>query len=68
MATKDRTAALSPGRVVLTIDGAEVPLVMNPKEFGTGSFGFHAQGKLDGQEGRRYQVSAQAIVIGSKPA
>ena len=67
MASKARTEALEPGRVVLTIDGAEVPLTMTPKEFASGSYGYFAQGKVDGQDGRRFQVGINATVIGSKP-
>lgn len=50
----------------LTLDGATVSPTMLAKEFSTGSKGFSWQGKVDGQDGRRYQVNVQAILIGSK--
>ena len=36
-----------------------------PKNFKTGSRGFHAQGKLE-IDGKRYQVQVQLVEIGSK--
>ncbi|MBM3128428.1 MAG: hypothetical protein FJ009_07290 [Chloroflexi bacterium] len=41
-------------------------LTANPKEFKTGSRGFHGQGKIE-IEGKRYQVQIQLVEIGSKP-
>lgn len=40
-------------------------LVMNEKQFRTGSKGFYAQGKMSIGE-RRYQVQCQMVEIGSK--
>lgn len=40
-------------------------LTANPKEFKTGSRGFHGQGKIE-IEGKRYQVQIQLVEIGSK--
>ncbi len=40
-------------------------LIANPKEFKTGSRGFHGQGKIE-IDGRRYQVQVQLVEIGSK--
>jgi hypothetical protein len=41
-------------------------LVLNPKQFSTGSTGFYGSGKLD-IDGKRHQVMVQAVEIGSKP-
>lgn len=41
-------------------------LTAHPKEFKTGSRGFHGQGKIE-LEGKRYQVQIQLVEIGSKP-
>jgi hypothetical protein len=38
---------------------------LEPKEFSTGSRGFHATGKIT-VDGIRYQAQAQAVLIGSK--
>mgnify|MGYP001566704830 FL=1 len=41
-------------------------LVANDKEFASGSRGFFGQGKME-IDGKRYQVQAQLVEIGSKP-
>jgi len=50
---------------VLEIEGVKMTLVLNPKEFRTGSRGYFAQGKFE-VKGKRYQVQVQAVEIGSK--
>ena len=68
MATQDRTAVLPAGaRIMLVVDGAEVAFNLVAREFSTGSIGYHTQGKLEGETGRRYQLNVTATLIGSKP-
>lgn len=50
----------------LTLDGASITPTLNPRRFSTGSAGYSWQGKVEGADGRRYQVSVQAVLIGSK--
>lgn len=38
-----------------------------PTDFKTGSKGYRAVAKVDGAEGKRYQVNFQAVEIHSKP-
>lgn len=65
----DRVKALPDGATLrIVVDGAEVALNLTPREFSTGSIGYHTQGKVEGQGGRRYQVNFTATLIGSKPA
>jgi hypothetical protein len=40
-------------------------LTASPKDFKTGSRGYHGQGKLE-IDGKRYQVQIQLVEIGSK--
>ena len=40
-------------------------MTASPKEFKTGSRGFHGQGKIE-IDGKRYQVQIQLVEIGSK--
>lgn len=56
-----------PGTVEIELDGQRVRVALDARRFGTGSAGYFWQGKLQGQDGRRYQVQVQATVIGSKP-
>lgn len=55
-------------KATLEVDGQQVNVTLQGKRFSTGSAGWHYQGKLEGQDGRRYQVQIQAVVIGSKVA
>jgi hypothetical protein len=44
-------------------------LVLEPKDFKTGSKGYFGQGKIPGPfEAERLQVQVQAVIIGSKAA
>ncbi len=48
-------------------DGQSVGLLTAaPKDFKTGSKGYHGQGKIE-IEGKRYQAQIQLVEIGSKP-
>lgn len=53
--------------LALTVDGGSVTVPLTARRFSTGSAGYHWQGKVDGQDGRRYQVNITATLIGSKP-
>ena len=48
------------------ITGKSVDLTATAKEFSTGSLGFWAGGKIE-LNGKRYQISANIVEIGSKP-
>lgn len=53
---------------IRTEDGATVGmLVLNEKQFASGSKGFHGQGKIE-IDGKKYQCQAQLVEIGSKNA
>lgn len=53
--------------ITVEVDGGTVTLNGKAREFSTGSKGFTVNGKAEGSDGRRYQVSANLILIGSKP-
>lgn len=53
--------------VTVEVEGSTVTLTGKAREFSTGSKGFTVNGKAEGKDGRRYQVSANVILIGSKP-
>jgi len=51
---------------IKTEDGKPIAiLVAAPKNFKTGSRGYHGQGKLE-IDGKRYQTQVQLVEIGSK--
>ena len=52
----------------IIIDGKKLELILKAKNFSTGSKGFWAGQKLAMNDGRRYQVQVQAVLIGSKPS
>jgi hypothetical protein len=54
-------------RVVVELDGTTNQFLLNPKTFSTGSRGYHAQGKIEVPNGKRYQVNLLFTEIGSKP-
>lgn len=58
----------SEAAVQLHVDTGAVTTPMAARRFSTGSAGFSWQGKVQGAEGRRYQVNVTAVLIGSKPA
>jgi len=52
---------------IKTEEGEPIGLItVEPKNFKTGSRGFHGQAKIDFQ-GKRYQTQLQMVEIGSKP-
>ncbi|MFH0897616.1 MAG: hypothetical protein V1850_06180 [Candidatus Bathyarchaeota archaeon] len=51
----------------IVIEGKTLELILTEKAFSTGSKGFWAGDKLLMNDGRRYQVQVQAVLIGSKP-
>lgn len=64
----ERATVLPDGaRLALDVDGGKSTLNLTRKAFSTGSIGFHGQGKVDGADGRRYQVNVSVTLIGSKP-
>jgi len=42
-------------------------LFADERTFSTGSRGFYASGKVQDADGKRYQISANIVEIGSKP-
>lgn len=51
---------------IKTAEGQTIALLtVDPKNFKTGSRGFHGQGKVD-FEGKKYQTQVQMVEIGSK--
>ncbi len=53
-------------KVTIEIGGAVGTILAEPKQFKTGSRGFYGQGKLEANDGRRFQVSINIVEIGSK--
>ena len=50
----------------ITIDKTEHSVVLNEKQFSTGSKGYNGHGKMQVGE-KRYQISINVVEIGSKP-
>ncbi len=50
----------------ITLKGQKFNIIINPKNFSTGSVGFYGQGKIE-IDGKRYQTNIQLVEIGSKP-
>lgn len=68
--TKQAPATLPDGitaTFALDVDGGTLSAPMSARTFGTGSVGFSTAGKVSGADGRRYQVSVNVVLIGSKP-
>jgi len=66
---KDRTLAElqgTGGKVELEADGGMVRASLTARAFSTGSIGYGWQGKVEGTDGRRFQVNITAVLIGSK--
>lgn len=53
-------------KVTIEVAGVTVTIVAAAKQFKTGSRGFYGQGKVEGTDGRRFQVSVNIVEIGSK--
>ncbi len=56
------------GTALLDVDGATQPIMLERRTFSSGSVGFYAQGKVVGEDGRRYQLGVTLTLIGSKPS
>jgi len=54
-------------KITLEVAGGTATLVAESRTFKTGSRGFYGQGKIQGTDGRRFQVSVNIVEIGSKP-
>jgi len=55
-------------KVTVEVAGGSTVLFAEPRVFKTQSRGFYGQGKVQGADGRRFQVSINIVEIGSKPA
>jgi hypothetical protein len=53
-------------KVTIEVAGGIAAIVAEPRQFKTGSRGFYGQGKVQGTDGRRFQVSVNIVEIGSK--
>ena len=53
-------------KVTVEVPGGTAVIVAEPREFKTGSRGFYGQGKVQGADHRRYQVTVNIVEIGSK--
>jgi hypothetical protein len=53
-------------KVTIEVAGGNGTIVAEPKAFKTGSRGFYGQGKIQGTDGRRFQISVNIVEIGSK--
>ena len=62
------TDAAPVGSITIELDGAVVTAPLTARTFASGSVGFHAQSKVVGADGRRYQLGVNATLIGSKPS
>ena len=54
-------------KITVEVAGGVATLLAEPRTFKTGSRGFYGQGKVQGTDGRRFQVSVNVVEIGSKP-
>jgi hypothetical protein len=57
----------STNKVVVFLNGKKETFLLKEKEFGSGSKGFNANGKFSDESGKRYQLSANIVEIGTKP-
>jgi len=70
-----RKAVSEPVQMLLTVclkysDGSLQKLgdiIGDKREFRTGSKGYYISGKVEGLSGDRYQITCNAVLIGSKP-
>ena len=53
-------------KVTIEVAGRTATIIADAKQFKTGSRGFSGQGKVEGTDGRRFQVSVNIVEIGSK--
>jgi len=54
-------------KITIEVAGGTGTLVAEPRTFKTGSRGFYGQAKVQGTDGRRFQVTVNVVEIGSKP-
>lgn len=55
-------------KITVKLPGSSAGIVpIKAKTFKTGSIGYFGAGKYDGPEGKRYQVTVNLVLIGSKP-
>ncbi len=54
-------------KITVEVPGGTGTFLAEPRTFKTGSRGFYGQGKIQGADGRRFQVSINIVEIGSKP-
>lgn len=50
----------------IQIEGQKLAVLLNEKQFKTGSKGYWGADKLTLPDGRRFQIQVQAVLIGSK--
>jgi len=55
-------------KITVEVAGGIGTVLAEPRKFKTGSRGFYGQGKVQGTDGRRFQISVNVVEIGSKPA
>jgi hypothetical protein len=55
-------------RLALDVDGGKAGAELSRRVFSSGSQGFTGALKVQGTDGRRYQVNVNVVLIGSKPA
>jgi hypothetical protein len=54
-------------RIALDVDGGKQGVELGRRVFSSGSQGFTGAIKVQGADGRRYQVNVNVVLIGSKP-
>jgi len=52
---------------IIKLENGETTIILNLKDFKTGSNGFFGQGKLVCTDGKRYQCNIICVEIGTKP-
>jgi len=55
-------------KITVEVAGGTATIIADPRQFKTGSRGFYGQGKVQGADGWRFQISINVVEIGSKPA
>jgi hypothetical protein len=50
----------------IQIEGQKLTVLLNEKQFKTGSKGYWGSDKLTLPDGKRFQIQVQAVLIGSK--
>jgi len=65
--SKEAEAMPEIAKITIEVAGGIGTIVAEPRQFKTGSRGFYGQGKVQGTDGRRYQIAVNVVEIGSKP-